>query len=248
MTLFPALAIRKAYVVAVNLVGGRGPRGVRAMIEPTTPGRSEVVDPRARVSRPRGSIDAVLRGVSFTIERGRSYGLVGESGCGKSTAALAIVRYLPRNGRCVRADPVAGRDVSRSRGAALRDYHARRVDGLPEPRSGAEPEHARRRPGRGGVHRRSAVRREASDRALEALGRCRSRTRLGHGALPAPALGRMQQRVVIAMALAKDPALLILDEPTTGLDATVEAEVLDLVAQLQAEFTRRCSSSATTSA
>ena len=76
----------------------------------------------------RGIDRPVLRGVSFDIEPGRSYGLVGESGCGKSTAALGIVRYLPRNGRITGGSiTVAGRDVLALSRAGLRDYHARTV-------------------------------------------------------------------------------------------------------------------------
>src|SRR3954453_14951666 len=73
--------------------------------------------------RVRGVWREVLRGISFTVERGGSYGLVGESGCGKSTAALAAIRYLPRNGR-VRSGSirVAGEDVLALRGADLRRY------------------------------------------------------------------------------------------------------------------------------
>ena len=78
--------------------------------------------------RVRGIDRPVLRGVSFTVERGRSYGLVGESGCGKSTVALAIVRYLPRNGRVSGgAVRVGGVDALALRGRALREYHARTV-------------------------------------------------------------------------------------------------------------------------
>jgi peptide/nickel transport system ATP-binding protein len=78
--------------------------------------------------RVRGVDRRVLRGVSFAIERGRSYGLVGESGCGKSTVALSIVRYLPRNGRVTGGRiTVAGHDVLALRGGALRAYHARTV-------------------------------------------------------------------------------------------------------------------------
>jgi peptide/nickel transport system ATP-binding protein len=189
--------------------------------------------------RVRGIDRPVLRGVSFTIERGRSYGLVGESGCGKSTAALGIVRYLPRNGRITSGGiSVAGQDVLALGRRGLREYHARTVSMVyqnpgaalnPGMRVGAQVAEAFTVLG--------ASRRDARARAHEALETVQI-------ADPGPVMSRyphqlsggMQQRVVIAMALAKSPALLILDEPTTGLDATVEAEVLDLVGNLQAEF------------
>ncbi len=191
------------------------------------------------VYRVRGIDRPVLRGVSFSIERGRSYGLVGESGCGKSTAALGIVRYLPRNGRISGGSvSVAGKDVLALGGRGLRDFHARTVSMVyqnpgsalnPGMRVGAQVAEAFTVLG--------APRAEANERARDALARVQI---ADPGSVmsryPHQLSGGMQQRVVIAMALAKDPALLILDEPTTGLDATVEAEVLDLVEQLQAEL------------
>ena len=191
------------------------------------------------VYRVRGVDRPVLRGISLTIGRGLSYGLVGESGCGKSTAALGIVRYLPRNGRVTGGSiAVAGQDVLALGRRGLRQYHARTVSMVyqspgsalnPSLKVGAQIAEAFTVLGVPG--------KEAANRALEVL-------KTVQIADPSSVLSRyphqlsggMQQRVVIAMALAKNPALLILDEPTTGLDATVEAEVLDLVAQLQAEL------------
>ena len=80
------------------------------------------------VYRVRGIDRPVLRGLTFRVVRGASYGLVGESGCGKSTAALAIVRYLARNGRVTGGSvSVAGQDVLGLGGGALRGYRARTV-------------------------------------------------------------------------------------------------------------------------
>ena len=191
------------------------------------------------VYRVRGYDRQVLRGVTFEIGLGESYGLVGESGCGKSTAALAIVRYLPRNG-LVRSGSidVAGTDALALRGSELREFHARKISMVyqnpgaalnPSMRVGAQVAEAFTVLGVPGG--------EATDRARAALARVQIADPASvMSRYPHQLSGGMQQRAVIAMALAKDPALLILDEPTTGLDATVEAEVLDLVARLQAEL------------
>jgi peptide/nickel transport system ATP-binding protein len=189
--------------------------------------------------RVRGRDRQVLRSVSFTIGRAQTFGLVGESGCGKSTTALAVVGYLPSNGR-VRAGSirVAGQDVVGLSNRALRELRANEVSMVyqnpgealnPSIRIGAQVAEV--------FEVRGATRDEAMDRTLKALRKVQiADPGSVMGRYPHQLSGGMQQRVVIAMALAKDPALLILDEPTTSLDATVEAEVLDLIQQLQAEF------------
>jgi peptide/nickel transport system ATP-binding protein len=191
------------------------------------------------VYRVRGADRAVLHGVTLTVGAGEAYGLVGESGCGKSTAALAAVRYLPRNGR-VRSGSirVAGADVLGLSPEELRRLRAERlslvyqnpIDALnPALRVGEQVVEVFRL--------RGVPRGEARERSCEALARVQiADPELILSRYPHQLSGGMAQRVVIAMALAKDPALLILDEPTTGLDATVEAEVLDLIVQLRADF------------
>jgi peptide/nickel transport system ATP-binding protein len=210
---------------------------VSATVDPTAPALElDYLDVAFRV---RGKDRQVLRGVNLTVHKGESYGLVGESGCGKSTAALAIVRYLARNGR-VRSGGIriAGKDVLALSGAELRRLRANDVAMVyqnpgaalnPSMKVGAQVAES--------FVARGIGRRDAGDHALEALRRVQIADPSSVlGRYPHQLSGGMQQRVVIAMALAKDPSLLILDEPTTGLDATVEAEVLDLVSQLQAEL------------
>ena len=187
----------------------------------------------------RGRDRQVLRNVTLTVGRGEAYGLVGESGCGKSTAALAIVQYLPRNGR-VRSGGIRidGRDVLSLSSGDLRRLRSESVSMVYQnPGAALNPSIRVGKQLAEVFAIRGANSAEATDRARHAL-------ELVQIADPGSVMNRyahqlsggMQQRVVIAMALATNPALLILDEPTTGLDATVEAEVLDLVAGLQAEL------------
>ncbi|MCF6122648.1 ABC transporter ATP-binding protein [Mesorhizobium sp. M7A.F.Ca.CA.001.07.2.1] len=189
--------------------------------------------------RVAGRNRAVLRNLSLTIGQGEAYGLVGESGCGKSTVALTVVRYLPRNGSITGgAISLDGQNVMKLDAEALRRARAESVSMVyQDPGKALNPSI---RVGRqlteifelGGVSGRAAT-----DRAIAMLNRVRiSDPTSVMQRYPHQLSGGMQQRLAIAMALANDPSMLILDEPTTGLDATVEAEVLDLIAQLRQEL------------
>lgn len=189
----------------------------------------------------RRQVLKVLDEVSLCIRRREVYGLAGESGCGKSTLAMAIVRYLPANavigeGRIV----FRGHDdlltASKAQLRALRGRHIAMV--YQDPRSALNPSITI------GRQLAEVYRHHRTMSAKESASA--SRDMLQAVQLPDPGKfmrryphqlsGGQQQRVVLAMALATNPELLIMDEPTTGLDATVEAEVLDLVVQLRAEF------------
>jgi peptide/nickel transport system ATP-binding protein len=189
--------------------------------------------------RVRGGDRRALRDVSFQIARHESYGLVGESGSGKSTVALALTRYLPRNGR-VSAGSISinGQDPLAMGEAALRDLRARTVSMVyqepgkalnPAIRVGAQVAEVYQIAGLSRAE--AAERAEAMLRKVQISDPHRVMERYPH-----QLSGGMSQRVVIAMAIAAEPSLLILDEPTTALDATVEAEVLDLVAGLRDEI------------
>jgi peptide/nickel transport system ATP-binding protein len=189
--------------------------------------------------RVRGQDRLALRDVSFQIARNESYGLVGESGSGKSTVALALTRYLPRNGRVSGGSiRIAGRDPLALNAAELRELRAHSVSMVyQEPGKALNPSI---RVGRqvaevyeiAGLHRAEALERsEAMLRKVQISDAGQVMQRYPH-----ELSGGMAQRVVVAMALASEPELLILDEPTTALDATVEAEVLELISGLREQL------------
>jgi peptide/nickel transport system ATP-binding protein len=189
--------------------------------------------------RVRGRDLPVLSDVSLTVARGEAYGLVGESGSGKSTVALAVQRVLPPNGRIAGgAVRVNGQEIGELDATALRRLRARDVAMVfQDPGKALNPSITVGRQMSEVFEILGDGRDEAWAKGEEMLRRVRiSDPARVMASYPHQLSGGMQQRVVIAMALGKDPALLILDEPTTGLDATIEAEVLDLVGALRTEF------------
>jgi len=190
--------------------------------------------------RAGGEDRRVLRDLNLAIAPGEAYGLVGESGCGKSTAAFAAVRYLARNGQVSRGQIlVDGQNIAGLSPRELRQLRSHKVAMVYQDPSRALNPSLR-------IGRQMAEVFEVSegltgkpafDRAEAMLARVQiaSPDRV-MTAYPHELSGGMQQRVVIAMALSINPTLLILDEPTTALDATVEAEIVALIAELRREF------------
>src|SRR5262249_37811929 len=189
--------------------------------------------------RVRGVDREAIRGVTLTIGRGESYGLVGESGCGKSTVAYAAMRYLPRNGRITAGSGVLdSHDLLRMGEEELRGLRATKVSMVYQnPGTALNPTIRIGDQVAESFIAAGAARSEAKARALDILTRVQiSDPARVMARYPHQLSGGMQQRAVIGMALASNPTLLILDEPTTGLDATVEAEVLSLIRDLRASF------------
>ena len=181
---------------------------------------------------------AAVDGVSLSVARGKTLGIVGESGCGKSMLSLSVMRLVPPPG-VIAAGRVLfdGRDLLTLPPAAMRDIRGNRIAMIfQEPMTSLNPvftvgdqiTEAMR------AHDKSTSSSALKSKAIDALTRVR---------IPAPERrfveyphqmsGGMRQRVMIAMALACDPDLLIADEPTTALDVTVQAQILDLLRDLQ---------------
>jgi peptide/nickel transport system ATP-binding protein len=185
-----------------------------------------------------GAVARAVDGVSFDIRQGETVGMVGESGCGKSVTALSLLRLIDPPGRIEAGSRIEfeGRDLLTLSEEGIRQLRGNRIAMVfQEPMTALNPvftigdqvaEVAR-------VHA-GASRRAAWDRAIEMLNLVgipdpRERAK----SYPHQLSGGMRQRVLIAMALVMNPSLLIADEPTTALDVTIQAQILELLADLQ---------------
>jgi peptide/nickel transport system permease protein len=214
--------------------------GTAIPIDPPGPGQGRLLAVQhLSVSFPGREHDVrVVGDVSFDIAPGEIVGLVGESGCGKSVTAAAIIGLLPGAGRIDGGSIwFENTDLARAGEAGLRKVRGRRIGFISqEPMASLDPSY------RAGDQIGQAVRQHLGLSRADARARALDLLRDMHFADPAEVArryphelsGGMAQRVVIARALAGEPDLLIADEPTTALDVTVQAEILDLIRELQA--------------
>ncbi|RWC58654.1 ABC transporter ATP-binding protein [Mesorhizobium sp.] len=184
----------------------------------------------------KGSHPAVS-GVSLHIGEGEALGLVGESGSGKSSVALAILRYLPKNARiAASALEFQGREIRDLSAEQLRQLRGNYIAAVYQhPGAALNPSMTIGRQITETIMRHRPVRlEEARERAAELLGRVRvSHPERVLGLYPHELSGGMQQRANIAIAIALDPSLLVLDEPTTALDASVQSEIIAILHDLR---------------
>jgi peptide/nickel transport system ATP-binding protein len=179
--------------------------------------------------------------VSFEIERGKTLGIVGESGCGKSVTAMSIVRLLPQPAGKILQGEVnfKGRDLTRLRPEEIRKVRGNEIGVIfQEPMTALNPVHRiGKQLAECFITHKGMSKKDAWAAGVEMLRLVKiPAPELRAGDYPHQLSGGMRQRVVIAMALALRPDLVIADEPTTALDVTVQAQILDLMKRLQAEM------------
>lgn len=200
----------------------------------------EVNDLRTHFFTREGTVRAV-DGISFAVEKGKTLGIVGESGCGKSVTALSIMGLIPKPPAKIVTGSVLyeGRDLTTLSEHELEDVRGREIAMIfQDPMTSLNPTLTI------GTQITETIRRhydvpqkQADKKAIELLEEVRiprASERLGD--YPHRFSGGMRQRVMIAIALSCDPKLLIADEPTTALDVTVQAQILDLIDRLKEEF------------
>ena len=191
---------------------------------------------RLEFSGRTGSPARVLDGVSLHVDAGETVCLVGESGCGKSVTALSIARLLPEPpARYVGGEILLeGRDVLKMSGSELREIRGGKVSYIfqepgvslnPVVRVGKQIKESL------GLHRPERATDAEVIRLLKLVGIAAPESRMR--SYPFQMSGGMQQRVMIAMALASEPKLLVADEPTTALDVTIQAQILELLRELR---------------
>jgi oligopeptide transport system ATP-binding protein len=197
-----------------------------------------VEDLRVEFWTSRGTVHAV-NGVSFDIAPGETLGIVGESGCGKSVTSLAILGILARAGRVVGGRALyQGRDLLRMRDDELRSIRGKEIAMIfQDPMTSLNPVLTIGRQIREALETHFKLDKDAANKRAAEL--------LDQVGIPSPDLrlkdyphqfsGGMRQRAMIAMALACEPRLLIADEPTTALDVTIQAQILDVLRRMVAE-------------
>ena len=178
-----------------------------------------------------------VRDVSFSLEQGKTLGLVGESGCGKSVTAFSILRLLPQPGRIDSGRILyKGRDIAELTDEEMRKIRGREIAMIfQEPMTSLNPVFTIGSQIEESIRLHCAVsKQEAKERALELLDQVGIPNPVNrYKSYPHEFSGGMRQRVMIAIALAGEPEVLIADEPTTALDVTIQAQILDLLLGLQ---------------
>src|SRR5271170_2811733 len=196
----------------------------------------EVRDLKTSFTVAEGELSAI-DGVSFALDAGRTLCIVGESGCGKSVTALSIMGLIAPPGRVSGEVRLEGIDLTRLPAAAMRELRGNRLSMIfQEPMTSLNPAlTVGDQIVEGILRHRPVTKQQAREHAIEMLRRVRipsPERRIDE--YPHKLSGGMRQRVMIAMALACDPKLLIADEPTTALDVTLQAQILDLMRELKA--------------
>lgn len=200
----------------------------------------EVKNLRTWFHTPEGVVKSV-DGISFSIERGKTLALVGESGCGKTVTSLSLIKLLPDTAE-VNADSIMldGRDVTKLSKAEARKIRGSEISMIfQEPMTSLNPVY-RIEKQLGEVfrlHHPGISKEEVRERSISILkkvGVPNPEERLK--VFPHQLSGGLRQRVMIAISLASDPRMVIADEPTTALDVTIQAQILDLLKQLQRDM------------